>query len=270
MKLSLTFPTLFPGPAHRTIENVRSTLSDIDYEIVVVSPFEVSGERVRWISEEAPRGCGAAHATAFANSTGDVICPLADDAQFRAGWVQDGFRTLALNERERPYAVGIGQTNEIVGTVFGIYYPFFPMVRRATLEKVGGFYSPDLKHHFTDSDFAFRILSIGGACGWTDGHYIDRIPRDVTGTGEIALRLNIARNEALAKDTAAFLAKWQSRYGQGWQTDQLHHFNIDVPYILRLMLAEGNTIYQNNPIVARMARNFAINFAAFQERMSKR
>ena len=52
MKLSLTLPSLFPEPAMRAIENVRATVRDIDYEIVVVSPFEVSGPDIRWVKEE--------------------------------------------------------------------------------------------------------------------------------------------------------------------------------------------------------------------------
>lgn len=161
MKLSLTLPTLFPGPAARIIENVRATVRDLDYEIVVVGPFEVSGPNIRWVREETPRGSAVASATAYEHATGDVICPLTDDIELGDGWAAEGLQALLKFERGRPYAIGIGQTNQIVGTVFGIYYPFFPMVRRATLDLVGGFFSPEYKHSFTDADFAFRIWSAG-------------------------------------------------------------------------------------------------------------
>ena len=83
MKLSLTLPTLFPGPAARIIENVRATVRDLDYEIIVVGPFEVSGPEIRWIREEAPRGVGAAHTTACQSAIGDVVFPLVDDIESR-------------------------------------------------------------------------------------------------------------------------------------------------------------------------------------------
>ncbi len=262
MKLSLTLPTLFPGPAARIIENVRATVRDLDYEIIVVGPFEVSGPEIRWIREEAPRGVGAAHTTACQSAIGDVVFPLVDDIELKAGWADAGLRELQQHERGRPYALGIGQSNGIVGTVFGIYYPFFPMVRRSTLEAVGGFLSPRYKHHFTDSDFAFRIWSIGGACGFTERDYIERKPRDVGNSVEAAERLDASRNESLKRDKDAFLGLWRARYGQGWKTDELRDFNIDVDPIFRLFVADENTIYLNHPMFVEAHQRYLRNMVA--------
>ena len=265
MKLSLTLPTLFPGPAARIIENVRATVRDIDYEIVVVSPFEVSGPDIRWIKEETPKGCGAAHAVAYENSTGDVICPLADDAEFRPGWAEDGYQSLLKFERGRPYAIGIGQTNQMVGTVFGIYYPFFPMLRRTTMEAIGGFYLPQLRHHFTDSDFALRIWSIGGACGFTERDYIERKPRDTAGFADTAMRLDSSRNESLKRDMETFLGLWGARYGKGWNARELRSINIDVDPIFRMFVADGNTIYVNHPKFAEAHQHYVQMMGALHQ-----
>ncbi len=79
MKLSLTLPTLFPEPATRIIENVRATVRDLDYEIIVVGPFDMSGPDIRSIREETPAGAAAAHMTAYEHATGDLILPQFDD-----------------------------------------------------------------------------------------------------------------------------------------------------------------------------------------------
>ena len=266
MKLSLTLPTLFPGPAMRVIENVRATVRDIDYEIIVVGPFEVTGPDIQWVREETPRGSAAASATAYEHSTGDVICPIADDAEFKPGWAEEGVGALVKFERGRPYAAGIGQTNQIVGTVFGIYYPFFPMVRRSTLDAVGGFFSPRYKHHFTDADLAFRIWSVGGACGFTERDYIEIKPRDVGDSVKAAERLDASRNESLRRDMDAFLGLWGARYGKGWKTDDLRDFNIDVDPIFRMFVADENTIYVNHPMFAESHRRYLRNMVALHQR----
>lgn len=266
MKLSLTLPTLFPGPAARIIENVRATVRDLDYEIVVVGPFEVSGPDIRWVREETPRGSAAASATAYEHSTGDVICPLADDAEFKSGWATEGLQALVKFENGRPYAIGIGQTNQMVGTVFGIYYPFFPMARRSTLDAVGGFFSPRYKHHFTDADFAFRIWSIGGACGYTERDYVERKPRETAGFADTAMRLDSARNESLQRDMGTFLGLWGARYGKGWNTEELRAINIDVDPIFRMFVADGNTIYFNHPKFAEAHQHYVQMMAALHQR----
>lgn len=263
MKLSLTLPTLFPGPAARIIENVRATVRDLDYEIVVVGPFEVSGPNIRWVREETPRGSAVASATAYEHATGDVICPLTDDIELGDGWAAEGLQALLKFERGRPYAIGIGQTNQIVGTVFGIYYPFFPMVRRATLDLVGGFFSPEYKHSFTDADFAFRIWSAGGACGYTERGYITRTARKA-GASATADNLEEARVAAAKPDTDRFLSLWGQRYGQGWPTAHYKDFNIDVDALFRIFVADGNTIYVNNILFAEAHRRYLRNLAGLR------
>ena len=265
MKLSLTLPTLFPGPAMRVIENVRATVQGLDYEIVVVGPFEVSGPDIRWVREETPRGSAAASATAYEHSTGDIIFPLADDVELRPGWATEGLNALLKFERSRPYAIGVGQTNGIIGTVFGIYYPFFPMVRRSTLDAVGGFFLPRFRQAFVDSDLAFRIWSIGGACGFTEGNYIDRISRKIDLASATMTEQLEASKAALAKsDTDAFVRLWGARYGHGWKTDHYRDFNIDVDPIFRMFVADGNTIYVNNALFAEAHQRYLRNRAGLR------
>jgi hypothetical protein len=184
--------------------------------------------------------------------TGDVVFPLVDDITLLPGWAQDGLTTLTRHERGRSYAVGIGQVNRIVGTVFGIYYPFFPMVRRSVAEQVGGFYNPALKHHFTDSDFAFRVWSAGGACGWTGADYIERIRLDEAGAADLAAR----RAASLGADMATFLDRWRPRYGQGWRADALSDFNLDIDPVFRAFLPTENTIYLNHPSFQAAHRHY--------------
>jgi hypothetical protein len=261
MKLSLTLPTLFPEPAMRAIEKVRATLHDMDYEIVVVSPFEISGPNIVWVKEETPRGSGAAQAIAAEHATGDVIGPMVDDMEFLPGWAKEGIETLLRCERGRPYAVGIGQTNLIVGTAFGIYYPFFPLVRRSTLDRVGGYFRPEFRHHFIDSDLALRIWSAGGACGFTENNYVVRKLRG-GGDATMAERLAGSRSASVRSDMDIFVQRWGARYGQGWPMQDVYDIIIDVDPIFRHFVATENTIYLNTPLFKQAHEHYVQMMAA--------
>src|SRR5438445_2885725 len=64
-KLSIILPSVFHGDVAATIKSFEENTKSLDYEIVVVSPFEVARPRVVWVPERNPRGNVAANVEAF-------------------------------------------------------------------------------------------------------------------------------------------------------------------------------------------------------------
>src|SRR5689334_2533687 len=134
MKISLTLPSVFPDDLNRTLDMIYATTRTLDYEIVVVSPFEVAKPRVTWVREDEPRGNVPAQAAAFEHATGDFVVALSDDVVLADNW--DGISVANFQERERGqklFCLGLHVATRVIGTVFGIYYPFFPLARRTAL-----------------------------------------------------------------------------------------------------------------------------------------
>jgi hypothetical protein len=77
MKLSFVLPTIFPTLAGGAIAAVHEAAADIEHEIVVVSPFEISGPGVRWVRERDPRGSIAECNFGFKHATGDILVLIA-------------------------------------------------------------------------------------------------------------------------------------------------------------------------------------------------
>jgi hypothetical protein len=128
-------------------------------------------------------------------------------------------------------------------------------VRRSTLEAIGGYFRPEYKHHFIDSDLALRIWSAGGACGFTEGAYVVRSPRQQADPAT-AERLARSRDASMKADMAIFVQRWGSRYGRGWKTEEVGDIIIDVDPIFRHFVATDNTIYFNSPLFAEAHRHY--------------
>lgn len=252
MKLSLTLPSLFPDALKAAVTNIYATTRSVDYEIVVVSPFEARGPHITWVREEQPRGNCHAHNVAFQHSTGDIIVALSDDALVLPGWDEQALAFLHEREGDAPYALGLHQSNHFTGTAFGIYYPFFPMMRRRTIEAIGGYYPSEFRAHFADPDIGMRVWSAGGRCEFSPQPLIARVQRDEG-------PLERHKSASLDGDMRLFLSRWQPVYGAGWAGDELRDFNIDLDFVLGLLLTRDHTIHFNNPVLAGLARNYFAN-----------
>ena len=64
MKVSISLPSLYPDLLDAALEHLHPTLEGFDVEILVVSPFEATGPKVRWVPEKVQTGNCAAHALA--------------------------------------------------------------------------------------------------------------------------------------------------------------------------------------------------------------
>ena len=217
MKISLTLPSLHPRALDRTLRNVLQA-SRGDVEVIVVSPMNppVRDAKVKWVRERDPRGPNAAHALAFGEVAGGLVLAWVDDHLLIDGWDEIVRREFLAKENGSTLLYGLRQTEPSqIGTVFDLYYPYFPCMRVSAAKAIGWF-DGAYKRGFADCDLAMRVLDAGGVCEWSDIPLVVRTPDD---KDEVS---------CADGDMELFLERWKGRYGHGWRTENLRDFNRDV------------------------------------------
>ncbi len=252
-QVSITLPSIWPEPLKRTLYNVRDACRGLDsYEVIVTSPFEpfleADPEHIVWVREEpgTGKGAGPAHAAAAAIAKGEFITPFCDDHLY-----SDGGLSLAIQkyvEREqlfhqqpgkasKPFSMGLMHLHpRHIGTNFGCYYPYFPFMRRVYIDQIGWF-DPGYQQGFGDSDLAFRVWDAGGRCEYSDFPLICATPDDA----------RKARSLYEQSDMDLFLSRWADKYGQGWKTDNLRDFNVDIDPVVFVQVCADQTCFYNKP-----------------------
>ncbi len=247
--ISISLPSIYPDLVGRTLRNIRDATRS-EYEVILVSPEPPPAdcaEHVTWIEEPAGSGtgCNAGHAAAWEHMKGEFVTPWVDDHLYVDGWSALAIANYERREKKfhakhpgKPFALGLRHIwPHHVGTQFGVYYPYFPLVRREYIEQVG-WYDPAYLKGFADGDLALRIWSAGGRCEWTDAGLIQV---DMVADNRKA---GVMFEQS---DMDLFVERWAPRYGDGWATSHIRDFNIDIePYHFHA-LVEGNSIYQNHP-----------------------
>lgn len=221
LRTSITLPSLHPELLFRALRNIRQTTFG-EYEVIVVSPFEVSAPNVIWVREEEPKGCACAHARAAEHATGDFLLAFADDHILVDGWDIAVAKDLIAFEKKlenKIGAIGLRFANaNVMGTVFGKYYPNFPFMRREVVLQVG-WIGNDYERGFGDCDLGMRIWDAGGWCEQSTRSLILIHADDARKSGA---------NYSNA-DLALFVHRWGDKYGRGWDITHLRGFNIDIP-----------------------------------------
>jgi len=257
MKLSILLPSLYPEALSHAVANIEAATRGVSYEIVVVSPFEVAHPKVTWAREEQGRGCCAAFETALARASGDYVALMTDDSRLTEGWAEIALADAAEGEsRNAIYCLGLHQTNLIVGTAFGIYYPFFPFIRRTTLAAVGGLFDLSYIAHYPDVDLGFRVWHAGGRCEHSSRPVIERVARRGNETIDITQKAS-----SRAGDHRTFVTRWKSIFAPDWPGEDLSNVNIDVDPFMQMSLKQGRTIFMNIPHFQQLFINYQNNIA---------
>lgn len=226
--ISITLPSLSEEAVRRAVRNIDET-AFAPCEIIVVSPrqFHIAQtwSHVIWIEDRALAGANAAHELGFAAARGHHVLAWVDDHALRPGWDEAAMATLAdlgSTSDGRPIAVGLRHANGQIGTCFGLYYPYFPVMRRADVVKVGGWLSGEYRLGFADVDLALRVWNVGGRCAWTDRGVVQKLPDDDRKLGKLHQDAHTTPD-----DLALFLDRWGKTLGKDWPTGNLRDFNID-------------------------------------------
>lgn len=225
-ELSVILPSLHQRLFYRALDSIRRAAGpELDYEVVAVTPWQPSGERVRWVMEGVPCGNVMAHAAGAEVAAGWAILAFSDDAVLLPGALR--YAMAALNGA-RGHAISLTQLQGCIGTVFGRPYPAFPLIQRVMLDLIGGWYDVSYRSHFADCDLGLRLHDADLAAMPTPAPCVYFHP-DRMGCPE-----SPHKAEALAADMATFLARWGGHpFAAGWPTATLRDFNIDIPAAAR-------------------------------------
>ena len=219
---SISLPSLRPQMLVDTVRAIHAASAGHDYEILAVCPFGIEGTRLVHVPEAAPRGNCAAHALAWEASRGDIIVAFSDDHRPEPGWLDPLAAAVATGEAEAfPFAGGLGRSGvPWFGTVYGLYYPYFPVMSRRSVEAIGGWFSPAYVAHFGDPDIGMRVWRAGGRCALIAAARI--VPQPVSAEQDAAVPF---KSKSFPADMTTFLKTYHRDHGAGFPPDmgQINH-----------------------------------------------
>lgn len=241
--ISITLPSIFPETLRKAHDNIVASTAG-PFELIVVADFDRpswASDRVVWVRETERRGVAHAHTVAAHHATGAFITATADDCVYVPGWDTAAIANYDRRASRARAMLCLGLHFGLVGTVFGIYYPNFPFLRRADALRIG-YFDGNYRRAFTDSDLGLKVWSVGGRCEFTNDRLIEVTAEDKRKGTEACPPSDLRR----------FLDRWAGRYGQGFDTSHMRAINIDFDPDLHPELVDGFSIYDNTPeFVAR-------------------
>ena len=255
--ISITLPSLYPDSVHHTLDNLERTTRG-PYEVILVGWSQILRSNVVNVAEVEPRGCAHAHHLAAQHARGDYLLAFADDHEMVDGWDEIALTEFETKRQKHwPFALGLrGAHSGHVGSNFGYYYPYFPLMTRADVRGTG-WIGPDYRAGFGDSDLAMRVWFAGGRCEWSDAGLL----RPTSADKRKAAQPEGHRPEAAytKEDLALFISRWAPIYGNGWSSGGrswdagIDDFNVDLRPEANQHLADGNTFCFNDPDFMRRA-----------------
>jgi len=215
-EVSITLPSLRPEALLQRVKEFSITNKDVDYEIVVVSPFTVKQDRVVHIYEEKQLGNTYAFNVAYKNSSGEYVVWWADYISPTANCLSN--MLSFVKSRKEPFigafSVKDGQGRKLLPVgVYGKLYACFGCVSKNTINLIGGYFDSVYKAYWADPDMCLRAWRKGGevkVCPntWVVMEYIvDKLKKD-------------SRSQYFDKDKETFLNRWHNLLGNRIERDR--------------------------------------------------
>lgn len=218
MQLSVLIASIRPARVHAAITRLRPDLAPYDHEIIVVSPFEISGPGIVWVREETPRGSIHAANLGFAAARGELTIQAADDIAFDRGLISPAIVQLGAMRQCNLPCVGFAHhrgKQAYLNVVYGRYVPGYYVAPTAALRLIGEtLYDPAFKVAWADQDLGLRIWGVGGRCEIATAGVVHDF-----GTSEKPT-LSAGMNEAnTGREFAMFAEKWSAAQPSFWGND---------------------------------------------------
>ena len=221
MTVSILLPSLNFSALARRIQEIKFCEPELDYEIIVVSPFPVSGPRVVWVFDKEVQGAVKSHSLAFQHSTGDYLVAWSDEI------VPTESCLSAIVDYTRqhldPFVAGfmvadtLGNVIPPLG-VYGKLYVGYSCFTRKTVGMAGGYYDTIYKGHWADPDFCLRVYQAGGSTEVCSKAFVTFLGFE--GAAD-------AFNESFFKeDLNTFLDRWHSVFGSSIPRNKVLQYGI--------------------------------------------
>jgi GT2 family glycosyltransferase len=182
-EISIILPTLRKDEALKRIKEFEMTNENIDYEIIVISPFYVEGKKIKQVLEKTPQGVIAAMNKGYEIASAHYVCWWSDAASPTQNCLLNMINFLKT--KHSPF-IGAFRIKNIHGRELSQWkayerlYACWGCASKETINTVGGLFDPVFHSYFADPDLGLRVWEKGGVVAVCPDAYIiiNRIPGD--------------------------------------------------------------------------------------------
>lgn len=216
-EVSILLPSLRHTCVLKRIEEFDQMNSGVDYEIIIVSPFIVEGNKVVHIAESEPKGNVYAQNLAYKNSSGKYIVNWTDDISPTPNCLAEMLNFV--KDKPDPF-IGVFGQKLVNGeelpqwSIYGKLQACWGCASRTTIEMIGGYLYPAFKSFWSDPDLSLRV--------WEKGGTVKVCPKAWLIIAESQDVENVtSRNASMywEKDTETFFNRWHEKLGKGMPKD---------------------------------------------------
>jgi len=164
--VSVILPSLRPFQLAQCLASIERHTGDIDYEVVVVSPFDIEPHpNVVHVKETKSEGVYKAVANGYEQAKGEYIIHIPDDCRATPHWTANMIAFM------RPHNDEIFEGNfrhfDVRGErpepgIYGKLYAPFLCIRRDKVARIGGLMDCYYKSFWGDLDLSLRVWHCGG------------------------------------------------------------------------------------------------------------
>jgi GT2 family glycosyltransferase len=167
-EISILFPSLREKLAIKRLSEWEATNFDVDFEVILVSPFEVQGGKITWIKDVPPfRGSVQATNQACNIAQGKYVIYMSDDVKPTKKCLQNMINFM--NEQKTHPFLGafkmINSNGKAIGP-FGVYnrfYSCYGCISKDDLMSLNGIlFKPQFKYSWADCDLSLRVWNKQG------------------------------------------------------------------------------------------------------------
>lgn len=215
-EVSILLPSLREKLVNQRIGEWANTNEyNVDYEIILVSPFQVLGSKITWIKDNPPFR-GSVHATNLACgiAQGEYVIYMSDDVKPTKGCLRN-LLDFMKEERNHPFLGAfkmLNSNNKEIGP-FGVYnrlYSCYGCISKEDLMNLNGIlFKPQFKYSWVDCDLSLRVWEKQGEVKICDNAIL--FPEQVN--DEV---YNSHRN-TFQDDFNTFVSIWHNKLGEGME-----------------------------------------------------
>ena len=206
--ISILLPSLREDLLKRTIEEFAKTNFNVNYEIVVVSPFPIKTDKVVWLKENKRRGSVSATNIAYQFSKGNYKIYFSDDVSPNKDCLKNMLDFMETNKPPFIGAFKMMNTSEEIGP-FGAYdklYACYGCLSKETIQLIGGFFNLSFMYSWADIDLSLRCWEIGGEVKICQNAIV--LPRQVND------KIYQDHRNTFQKDFETFTNIWHDKLGK--------------------------------------------------------
>lgn len=223
--IDVIIPSLRPNEIVKRVREFHRTCQEIDYRLIVVSPFNIIGPKVLHIQETKKDGPISAIVEGYKASTAPYIVFWSDDASPTPGFLSRMYEFL---QNQPEPTIASFRYLDLYGNeldqhqVYGLHYACWGAASRNSLDKIGGPYDPIYRSFWADPDLSCRAWASGGRVSLCPNSYIL-----LHGKKDAISNENSAHYHN--RDTNTFLSRWHGPLGKNQPINSWREINVPIP-----------------------------------------